>query len=557
MFSLVITIISIALVAALALATLYFGGAAFNKGRADAEASKIINQGQQLLGASELFYASHGRWPDNVPEMISLGYLKSGPVAGAALPAAWAAEAWEMPTAGVPVFVVDPINDDVCSRVNHKSYGMDGVLEKLYPGLMYQCWGGDLGALQTVVARATGDLALAFDAGSLESGAIPSRTEADKWSVLPPDETGAASEEPPSGSFKVAQIAAGSAYTCAITQTGGLKCWGQGLGGAFGAGTEADSPTPRDVAGVSTGVSLLAASSHACAVVSGTLKCWGDNHYGQVGGGTATPWASVATQDVVGLGAGVSALDLGVQHTCAVSGGNAYCWGKGTSWQLGQGAAADSAAPVAVSGLSGAPVQVAAADLHSCALLSSGTVECWGAGFGGLLGHGLNTSSAAPVAVVGVSGAASLAAGDYHSCVVTSSGGVKCWGNGSEGQLGNGATSNSNTPVDVVGLSGPVSSISAGGWQTCAVTDSGAVQCWGQGQNGKLGNGGAGNSATPVSVVGLRAAAVSVSMGANSACAVLVDASAQCWGYNGTGQLGTEVVGGASLSAVDVVATTE
>lgn len=54
MFSLIISIISIALVAALAAATVYFGGAAFNKGAAGADASAFINAGQQIAGAFTL-----------------------------------------------------------------------------------------------------------------------------------------------------------------------------------------------------------------------------------------------------------------------------------------------------------------------------------------------------------------------------------------------------------------------------------------------------------------------------------------------------------------------
>ena len=63
MFSLIVTITSIALVAALALATLYYGGSAVNKGAADATAAKILLQGQQLLGAAELYKADTGKWP--------------------------------------------------------------------------------------------------------------------------------------------------------------------------------------------------------------------------------------------------------------------------------------------------------------------------------------------------------------------------------------------------------------------------------------------------------------------------------------------------------------
>lgn len=57
MFSLIITIISIALVAALALATLYYGGSAFNKGQAGAKAAQLINEGQQVNGAVTIYNA--------------------------------------------------------------------------------------------------------------------------------------------------------------------------------------------------------------------------------------------------------------------------------------------------------------------------------------------------------------------------------------------------------------------------------------------------------------------------------------------------------------------
>ena len=57
MFSLIITIISIALVAALALATLYYGGTAFNKGSTGATAARLINEGQQINGAVQILKA--------------------------------------------------------------------------------------------------------------------------------------------------------------------------------------------------------------------------------------------------------------------------------------------------------------------------------------------------------------------------------------------------------------------------------------------------------------------------------------------------------------------
>lgn len=96
---------------------------------------------------------------------------------------------------------------------------------------------------------------------------------------------------------------------------------------------------------------------------------------------------------------------------------------------------------------------IAAGDLHTCALSTSGTVQCWGSGGFGQLGNGSTDRSALPVAVKGVSTAVAVASGYSHSCAVLQSGAVQCWGGNANGQLGNGATANSAVPVTVSGIS--------------------------------------------------------------------------------------------------------
>lgn len=350
-------------------------------------------------------------------------------------------------------------------------------------------------------------------------------------------------------------LAAGESQTCAIV-SGGLHCWGLNSFGGLGDGTTNGSSVPVGVVGLASGVAAVGVANgyFSCALTtSGAVLCWGLNSNGSLGDGTAID--SLVPVPVAGLASGVVALSTGSLHACAVTAaGVVTCWGSNGSGQLGNSAFLSTSLPVDVKGVSSV-VAVGAGEGHTCALTSTGAVKCWGTNDAGQLGNGTTFKSSTPVDVIGLqSGVVAIAAGAYHNCAVLVGGGLKCWGYGSAGQLGAGSQQSSSIPLDVANLSSPVASVAVGASHTCAILTSGAVKCWGYNEYGQLGSGSPGGiSVVPLDVVGLSSAATVAALGLVHTCVGLADGKVACWGGNGVGQLGngsttstavpTEVVG--------------
>jgi alpha-tubulin suppressor-like RCC1 family protein len=339
------------------------------------------------------------------------------------------------------------------------------------------------------------------------------------------------------------QVAAGSSYTCALTTGDGVKCWGLNNDGQLGNGsTISQSLVPVSVSGLRSGVTAIAAGGdHTCALTTGGgVKCWGGNSTGELGNGSTSN--SRTPVDVVGLSSGVTAITAGFYHTCALSiGGGVKCWGQGLSRQLGNGSLSNSATPVDVVGLTSGVTAIAAGLSLTCAVMSGGSVKCWGADGWGALGNGSGTSvNVTPIDVAGLGSAVSaITAGSNHTCALTTGGGVKCWGANYEAQLGNGLISNhSDTPVDVVGFSSGVTAITAGGYHTCALSIGGDVKCWGHNWFGDLGDGSETDRSSPVDVIGLTSGVSAIAAGFTHTCALMSGGGVKCWGENANGELG-------------------
>ncbi len=302
----------------------------------------------------------------------------------------------------------------------------------------------------------------------------------------------------------VQMVSVGEYHTCAVTAMGGVKCWGNNRYGQLGDGTSNPRTTPTDVVGLSSGVLAVSAGrEHTCAVTAtGGVKCWGSNEAGRLGDGTRND--RIIPVDVVGLSSGVQALSTGASHTCALTlAGSVKCWGANSVGQLGDGTDDDRWTPVDVVGLSRGVQALALGGWHSCALTADGGIKCWGRNNDGQLGDGTpEWRRLAPVDVVGLSSSVqALSAGSLHTCATLAGGNAKCWGNNSAGQLGDGTTTPRLTPIDVVGLTEGMFTISAGFAHTCAITVLNGTWCWGANNAGQLGDGTRSGRLTPVAVV--------------------------------------------------------
>jgi len=238
----------------------------------------------------------------------------------------------------------------------------------------------------------------------------------------------------------------------------------------------------------------------------------------------------------------IASIAGGNAHTCTLLNSSAVkCWGANDAGQLGDGTTTQRNSLVTVSGLSSGVRTIASRYNHNCALLETGAVKCWGWNGRGHLGDGTKINKSTPVDVSGLSsGVSAISAGNGHTCALLRTGAVKCWGDA--GKTGDGTDVERTTPVDVFGLSSGVISISAAGYHTCALLSTGAVKCWGSEDGGTLGNGGGPSNKPGGAISGFSASVIALAAGERHNCALLSTGGVQCFGQNGNGQLGNNTL---------------
>jgi alpha-tubulin suppressor-like RCC1 family protein len=193
------------------------------------------------------------------------------------------------------------------------------------------------------------------------------------------------------------QVDVGGDASCAVTTDGRVLCWGQG------------DTLARGIAGITTAVDVSVGEGHACAAMAdGTLRCWGRNDTGQLGQGTVTSGSSgPVTVTIPGISF-VTDVSAGAGRTCAVgvatgalssTDTRVACWGENATGAVGDGTTTLRTFPAVVPTLGRGVTDVDTGVSHTCAVVAT-RVECWGSNSSGQLGNGTFTSSTRPVAVL-------------------------------------------------------------------------------------------------------------------------------------------------------------
>ncbi len=353
-----------------------------------------------------------------------------------------------------------------------------------------------------------------------------------------------------------AQVSASEMYTCALTRTGHVFCWGAGGLGVLGNGSTANALFPVQVPGLGDIVQVSAGGYHTCAVrADGTLWCWGRNDDGEMGNGTyGAGLVDLTPIQVTALGNSVTQVSVGERFTCVRrTDGTAWCWGYNVDGELGLGFfsnmppnATNVSTPTQVTTLGSDVAEVSCGKADGCAVKTDGTLWCWGSDGFGQLGDGQSgyaeNATPRPVTQLGQEVASGLA-GWLMTCAVLKDHSLSCWGLEGVGDLGLPSTAGPDTtPQAVTALDHRVRSVAGGYQHACAIERvSERLECWGDVQDNAI------DQAFPIyhlhnllpePVPFPADRAVDVSIGKTHTCAIRPGGQLFCWGANLFGELG-------------------
>lgn len=278
---------------------------------------------------------------------------------------------------------------------------------------------------------------------------------------------------------------------------------------------------------------------------SGALWAWGLNASYQLGDGTTTA-RQVPTK--IGTATTWTSLSVGSTSACGVrTDGTLWCWGSNTYAATGLGLTSGSTTTPTRIGSSTTWRSVSVGDQFACAVQTGGLMYCWGyhgAGSGatgdGRLAQGGISNDVIHPQQVGAAGVVwrSVSLGFTTGCAVRTDDTLWCWGANADGQVGDGTTTKRESVVQVApGAGGVWSSVVVGERHACALRVDASAWCWGYNGDGRLGLGTTTAATTPQQVSPGTSWSRLVA-GRQHTCGIVADATLRCWGVNGSGGLG-------------------
>ncbi len=333
------------------------------------------------------------------------------------------------------------------------------------------------------------------------------------------------------------QLGMGDNHSCAVLDNQTVGCWGYGTSGRLltgnnndrgdGAGEMGDAMALANLGVGRTARQISTGKNHNCALLDNhTIKCFGFNGasgrlgYGDTDnrGGAGTSYGDSLPAVNLGTGRTANFVAAGGYHSCAILDDDTLkCWGSNVHGQLGQGDVADrgdganemgDCLPTINLGTSRTPKSVSLGDNHTCAVLDTDELKCFGIGTYGRLGTADTTTrgntagqmgNCLPVVNLGVGRTVrQIAAGNNYNCALLDNSKIKCFGGGGSGATGWGSTGSLGDASNEVGDSMPyvnmgtgrtAKRVQTGDQVSCAVLDNDTVKCWGFNSRGQLGNG--------------------------------------------------------------------
>lgn len=283
-------------------------------------------------------------------------------------------------------------------------------------------------------------------------------------------------------------VSLGKEHKCMIFEVNSVPsvyCMGNNQEGQVGNGSTTFVEIPTLVAGTEGAVAISAGDYHSNVVLSdGTIKSWGGNSQGQLGDGSFFRRQLPIHLDANVFPEGISDVVSGENHTCALTlDGGIKCWGGNLNGQVGNGSINFTKDPTLIVDSVLDAKQISAGNYHTCSLLNSGEVLCWGRNVFGMLGTGhleiTEENLSTPQFVIlekdgeRLKGVVKIDCGRSHTCALLEDGKLKCWGANNFGQLGSPIPPDGPTivpfPTEVT-FQGEFSDFANGGDHTCGIS---------------------------------------------------------------------------------------